>query len=64
MPLTSESPSAEELRMERERRLVPVYQLGARAGIHPGRLSQYLRGSIPMPSGVAERIAAALGMAR
>jgi hypothetical protein len=60
MSVFTEAPSAEELRMLRAARQLPVYLLGARVGIHPGRLSMYLRGTLPMPEGVPERIAAAL----
>ncbi len=58
--IAEERPTAEQLRMLRAARQVPIYLLGAQCQIHPGRLSMYLRGTLEMPPGVAERIAAAL----
>jgi hypothetical protein len=57
---TAEEPTAEQLRMRRAAKLTPIYHLGYLGGIHPSRISAYLRGTLPMPPGVAARIAAAL----
>lgn len=57
---TEERLTAEHLRMLRAAQQVPVYVLAARCQIHPGRLSMYLRGTLDMPPGVAERIVAGL----
>jgi hypothetical protein len=59
MPPTEEISPA-DLRALRARTQEPVYLLAARLRVHPGRLSMYLRGTLPMPAGLAQRIAAAL----
>lgn len=52
--------SAEELRAEVARRMVPVYILAPRVGLHPAHLGQVLRGRRPLSADLAERIRRAL----
>ncbi len=53
-------PSAGDLRALIARRQVEIYKLAALVDVHPGRLSQMLKGTIPLPDEVAQRVAAAL----
>jgi plasmid maintenance system antidote protein VapI len=53
-------PTADDLRSERARQQVPLYQLAARISLNPSRLSSYLNGRLPMPDDVALRIQQAL----
>jgi hypothetical protein len=52
--------SAEDLRAEVARRRVRLYDLAARAGMHPGRLGALLNERLPLRPEVAERVAEAL----
>jgi plasmid maintenance system antidote protein VapI len=52
--------SAEELRAEIARRMVPIYQLAPRVGLHPAHLGQVLRGRRTLTPDLAMRIRAAL----
>jgi hypothetical protein len=45
-----------ELRGRAAQQLVPYYRLAAEVELHPGRMGQMLRGTLPMPVEVAERI--------
>ena len=56
----SDAAVAAELRAEVARRLIPVYVLASRVGLHPAHLGQVLRGRRPLPPELAERIEAAL----
>lgn len=60
MALKSTTPAVPDLRAEIARTRVSRYVLAARVGVHPGRLGQMLNERLPMPPGVAERVAAAL----
>jgi plasmid maintenance system antidote protein VapI len=55
--------SAMELRAEIARRMVPIYQLAPRVGLHPAHLGQVLRGRRPLTPDLATRIRAALSEA-
>jgi hypothetical protein len=50
----------EDLRAEIARQQVNRYVLAAEVRVHPGRLGMMLRGSVPMPTDVAQRVADAL----
>jgi hypothetical protein len=52
--------SAEDLRAEVARRRVRLYDLAARAGMHPGRLGAMLNERLPLRPEVADRLAEAL----
>ncbi len=52
--------SAMELRAEIARRMVPIYQLAPRVGLHPAHLGQVLRGRRALTPDLATRIRAAL----
>jgi plasmid maintenance system antidote protein VapI len=52
--------SAQELRAEVARRLITIYQLAAKVGLHPSHLGQLLRGRRPLTPEMASRIRAAL----
>jgi hypothetical protein len=52
--------TAEDLRAEIARAQIPIYRLAAEVGLHPGRLGQMLRETLPMPGEIAERISGAL----
>jgi len=56
----SDAGIAAELRAEVARRLIPIYVLASRVGLHPAHLGQVLRGRQPLPPELAERIARAL----
>jgi len=61
MPIdATEEALAAELRAEVARRLIPVYVLASRVGLHPAHLGQVLRGRRRLPPELAERIARAL----
>ncbi len=49
-----------ELRAELARVQLPIYVLAGRVRIHPVRLSAMLRGRIPIPPNIADRILAAV----
>jgi lambda repressor-like predicted transcriptional regulator len=49
-----------DLRAERARRQVPLYQLAGRVQVHPNTLGRMLAEKIPMPEAVARRVAEAL----
>jgi hypothetical protein len=51
---------ASDLRAEIGRRRITIYKLAAAVGVYPGRLGQMLNERIPLPSAVAERVAAAI----
>jgi len=53
-------PSPADIRAELARRRWPLYQLAARISVHPARLSPMIHERVPMPTRIAERIAAAL----
>ena len=52
--------SAQELRAELARRLVTIYELAPKVGLHPSHLGQVLRGRRPLTPEMAARIRAAL----
>ena len=52
--------SASDLRAEIARRMVPIYQLAPRVGLHPAHLGQVLRGRRNLTPDLATRIRAAL----
>jgi len=52
--------SAAEIRSELARRMVPVYILAARVGLHPTHLGQVLRGRRDLTPELAARIRLAL----
>lgn len=54
------SDSAAELRAEIARRMIPVYILSSRVGLHPAHLGQVLRGRRPLSAELADRIRRAL----
>jgi plasmid maintenance system antidote protein VapI len=59
----SASDSASDLRAEIARRMVPIYQLAPRVGLHPAHLGQVLRGRRPLSPDLAMRIREALAEA-
>lgn len=54
------SDPAAEFRAELARRMVPVYVLASRVGLHPAHLGQVLRGRREMTPELAQRIQRAL----
>ena len=56
-------PSASDLREAIARKQLLRYQLAAKAGIHPARLSALLSGRVPLPDALATRIAEAIRIA-
>lgn len=58
-PLKAADPVA-EFRAELARRMVPVYVLASRVGLHPTHLGQVLRGRRPLTPDLADRIKLAL----
>jgi hypothetical protein len=60
MPMTDAPITAEALRAQRAVANVELYRVGARARIHPSRLSGYMNGSVPMTPEIASRISAAI----
>lgn len=52
---------ASDLRAEVARQRIPIYQLAARIGMHPGRLGMILNERLPLSRDLAERLAQALG---
>ena len=55
-----ETPTAEDLRSDRARRQLTIYQLAARVSLHPARLGQVLNGKLPLTPELAQRIHAAI----
>jgi hypothetical protein len=55
--------SAGDLRAEVARRMVPIYHLSSRVGLHPAHLGQVLRGRRPLSPELEGRIRAALSEA-
>jgi DNA-binding transcriptional regulator YdaS (Cro superfamily) len=55
--------SASELRAEIARRMVPIYRLAPRVGLHPAHLGQVLRGRRSLSPELATRIRAAISEA-
>jgi hypothetical protein len=58
--MTASADVLADLRAGIARRLVPHYKLAAQIQLHPGRMGMMLRGSLPMPVEIAERISEAL----
>jgi hypothetical protein len=59
-PQTAAIDSAGELRAEVARRMVPIYHLSSKVGLHPAHLGQVLRGRRPLSPELEGRIRAAL----
>ncbi len=51
------TPSAADLRAERARAQVPLYELAPLIGLHPARLGRMLNEKEHLPAPVAQRIA-------
>ena len=60
MPHIAPVDSAQELRAEIARRMVPIYELAPKVGLHPSHLGQVLRGRRSLTPEMAARIRAAL----
>jgi DNA-binding transcriptional regulator YdaS (Cro superfamily) len=60
MPLVAPIDSAQELRAEIARQMMPIYWLAPKVGLHPAHLGQALRGRRPLTPEMASRIRAAL----
>jgi plasmid maintenance system antidote protein VapI len=60
MPLTDEIITDAHLRAQCAVAKVALYRVGARAGIHPSRLSGFMNGSVPLTPEIASRISAAI----
>jgi hypothetical protein len=56
--------TAAELRAERARRQVRLYDLAPLVGLHPSHLGAMLSGRRPLPDAVAVRVAEALAQER
>ena len=54
----------EELRADFSRTMTPIYIIAAEVEQHPARLGQMLRGRLPMPLDVYQRVAEALARRR
>ena len=50
------APSIPEIRAEIARLGILIYQLSARVGVHPGRMSRYLNERVAIPESLARRI--------
>jgi hypothetical protein len=60
MNSTLENLSAQELRAERARKQIALYELAARVGVHPARLGRMLNEREHLPPRIAQRIFEAL----
>jgi len=58
--MTAPHDSVAKLRGLIAQQMVPYYRLAAEVELHPGRMGQMLRGTLPMPVEIADRISQAL----